>query len=321
VSPLRVVNRLLSPGGSGGRLAIMIFHRVLAQPDPLQPTEPDAAVFERCLARVRRWFEVLPLEDAAAALARGTLPPRALAISFDDGYADNHDVALPILRRLGLHATFFVATGYLDGGCMFNDVVIETLRRFRGDRLDLTDLGLQVVPTRTPVERLAAIDTLIRELKYRPVDQRTALAQRIAGKAGVDVPADLMMTTAQVRALADQGMGIGAHTHRHPILARIDATQAAEEIALSKRRLEAMLDRPVRLFAYPNGRPRTDYTDVHVEQVRAAGFAAACSTATGVATRQSDLLQLPRFTPWDRQPWRFGARLSANLRNHRYELA
>lgn len=321
MSPLRLVNRMLSPGGSDGRLAVMIFHRVLPRPDPLQPSEPDAAAFERCLARVRRWFHVLPLEEGAAALALGTLPPRALAITFDDGYADNHDVALPILRRLNLHATFFIATGYLDGGCMFNDVVIETLRRFGGGRLDLSAIGLPALATGNLEERRAAIDALIRDLKYRPLAERSEVARRIAEAAGVATPDDLMMTTAQLRALAREGMGIGAHTHRHPILAKVTAAEAADEIALSKHRLEAIVDRPVRLFAYPNGRPRIDYTEVHVEQVRALGFAAACSTAVGVAVRGSDPLQIPRFTPWDKQPWRFGARLSANLRNRRYEIA
>lgn len=72
--------------------------------------------------------DVLARAEAVRALAEHRLPTRALAITFDDGYADNHDVALPILRRLALPATFFTATGFLDGGCMFNDIVIEAVR-------------------------------------------------------------------------------------------------------------------------------------------------------------------------------------------------
>ena len=73
-------------------------------------------------------FNVISLADGVAGLKRGCLPPRALSITFDDGYRDNHDIALPILLQLGLPATFFVATGFLDGGRMFNDTVIEAVR-------------------------------------------------------------------------------------------------------------------------------------------------------------------------------------------------
>ena len=124
---LRTVNQLLSPGGARGRLAIMIFHRVPRVVDPMFPLEPDAARFERDMRNVRRWFHVLPLEAAVARLRDGSLPARALAITFDDGYADNHDVALPILTRLNLTATFFIATSFLDGGCMWNDRVRDTI--------------------------------------------------------------------------------------------------------------------------------------------------------------------------------------------------
>ena len=70
------------------------------------------------MAWVRDWFNVLPLSEAASRLAQGTLPARALSITFDDGYADNREIAAPILQRLGLSATFFIATSFLGGGCM-----------------------------------------------------------------------------------------------------------------------------------------------------------------------------------------------------------
>ena len=75
---------------------------------------------------------MLPLAVRVRALRAGTLPARALAIPFDAGYADNHDVALPILQRHGLPATFFVATGFLDGGRISADVTVESLDTFSG---------------------------------------------------------------------------------------------------------------------------------------------------------------------------------------------
>src|SRR5579872_3493180 len=98
------------------RLSVLIYHRVLAHGDPLRPTEPTAIEFEARMQWVKAHFNVLPLGAAVTGLKSGRLPDRPLSITFDDGYADNHDLAWPILRRLGLAATFFVATGYLDGG-------------------------------------------------------------------------------------------------------------------------------------------------------------------------------------------------------------
>jgi peptidoglycan/xylan/chitin deacetylase (PgdA/CDA1 family) len=85
----------LSPGGPRARLSVLIFHRVLPRPDPLFPGEPDAARFDWQLRLLKRWFDILPLPDAVHALREGRLPARALAITFDDGYADNCTVALP----------------------------------------------------------------------------------------------------------------------------------------------------------------------------------------------------------------------------------
>jgi peptidoglycan/xylan/chitin deacetylase (PgdA/CDA1 family) len=126
---MRWLFNALSPGADRARLSILIFHRVLPKADPLFPDEVDAERFDHICAWVRQWFNVLPLPDAARRLREGSLPPRALAITFDDGYADNFDVALPILQRHGLVASFFVATGFIDGGRMWNDTLIESVRR------------------------------------------------------------------------------------------------------------------------------------------------------------------------------------------------
>jgi peptidoglycan/xylan/chitin deacetylase (PgdA/CDA1 family) len=131
---MRCLFDVLAPSGARGRLSILIFHRILAAPDALLPDELDAARFDAVCGWLRRWFNVLPLDEAVRQLAAGDLAARALSITFDDGYADNHNVALPILARHGMCATFFVATGFLDGGRMFNDTLIEAVRRTRDAR-------------------------------------------------------------------------------------------------------------------------------------------------------------------------------------------
>jgi len=276
----------------------------------------DRERFDSVCAWLSTWFNVLALDEAVARLQRGALPERALAITFDDGYADNHDIALPVLQAHGLCATFFVATGFLDGGRMWNDTVIESVRGCTQPTLALGDLGLpgiDVLPIETVVSRRNAIDALLGAIKYLPLAQRQAAVEGLAERANAALPTTLMMTSAQVRALAGAGMEIGAHTVSHPILARLDEDTALQELRRSKAALEDLLGHPVRSFAYPNGRPGRDYLPRDVLLARQAGFELAVSTAHGAARAGDDVFQLPRFTPWDRQRWAFGARMAKNL--------
>jgi peptidoglycan/xylan/chitin deacetylase (PgdA/CDA1 family) len=308
----QILNRL-APAGERARLSVLAFHHVLREHDPLQPGEPSAAEFEQRMRWVSNWFNVLPLAEAVDRLKDGCLPERPLAISFDDGYADNNDVALPILRKLGLHATFFIATGYLDGGRMFNDTVIEAIRQARDTVLDIDDFGLGVHALATLEERRAAIDRILPRVKYLPIGQREAVAGTIAERLSARLPDNLMMSSEQVAALHAAGMHIGGHTVMHPILAGIPLESARDEIGDGRERLEEITGAPVRLFAYPNGRPVRDYRREHAALVRELGFDAAVSSAWGSTRAGADLFQIPRFTPWDRPHWRFGLRLAMNL--------
>src|SRR6266513_462702 len=311
-SLFRLVGNLLSPAGDRGRLSILIYHRTLAAPDPILHDEIDAATFERHMALLASDFNVLPLGEACARLARGGLPARAACITFDDGYADNERLALPILKRFGLQATFFVSTGFSDGGGMFNDSVIEAVRCAPSGTHDLSRLGLGKYSLDDSASRRAAIDALLERIKYRPVGERSALVEQLVAAMRSKLPKDLMMRPAQIKRLRDEGMEIGAHTVNHPILAVLETQQARAEIIDGKRRLEEITGAPVTLFAYPNGKPGRDYGPRDVELVKEAGFTAAVSTLGGVATRRSDVFQLPRFGLWGRSPLRLGVRLLLN---------
>ncbi len=303
---------LVSPSGYRARLSILIFHRVVAQRDQLRPGEPTAAEFEQMLRLVKEQFRVLPLAEATTLLRQNRLPARALSITFDDGYADNFNVAAPILARLGLHATFFIATGYLDGGCMFNDVVIDAVAGNRRPELDLGSIGFGVLPTASDEDRLQAIGQLIGRLKYLEPGQRSELANRVSECAGVQPSRDLMMTSPQASKLSDD-FDLGGHTVNHPILARIAPDLQRAEILDGKRRVEELAGRTAALFAYPNGVPARDYGRDTVALVKESGFSAALTTSAGYAGAATDVFQLPRFTPWTTRPNRFLAHMVRNL--------
>jgi len=293
-------------------LSILIYHRVVPEPDPLVPDAVCAKEFDCQLAVLSRWFAVLSLREAAVRLRNGTLPVRAACVTFDDGYADNVTVALPFLRRRGLSATFFLATAFIDGGRMWNDSVIEIVRRVRGDTLDARCFGLGMLLVSTIDLRRQAISSLLEAIKYLPLEERQGRVEELGEGVSRDLPTDLMMTTEQVRYLHASGMDVGAHTVSHPILAKLDHERAAREIREGKNLLETITGAPVTLFAYPNGKPGRDYCAEHVAMVKQLGFEAAVSTAWGVARAASDPFQLPRFTPWDRTPGRFLLRLMQN---------
>jgi peptidoglycan/xylan/chitin deacetylase (PgdA/CDA1 family) len=259
---------------------------------------------------------VLPLGAALDGLATGKLPARAVSLTFDDGYADNHDHALPVLARHGLTATFFIASGFLDGGRMWNDSIAESIRRCGSDSLDLSATvagSLGVLPLASANDRRKAVASIIRASKYQPLAIRDDWVSTVAQRCAAELPVDLMMTSEQVRVLHQRGMTIGAHTVSHPILRGLSLPSLISEIDDGRRALQQIVGAPVRLFAYPNGRPGVDYDEETVSVVKELGFDAAVSTAWRAAGRKDDRFQLPRYMPWERTRTRFGFRMVHTL--------
>ncbi|SEL43550.1 Polysaccharide deacetylase [Roseateles sp. YR242] len=296
-------------------LSILIYHRVLPVPDPLRPGEIDAALFEAQVSFLAKHFTLMTVTEAALALRERRLPQRAACITFDDGYADNLTVAHPILARHGAKATVFIATGYLNGGRMFSDTVIEFVRLAAGPQLDLGSVGMGVHSIATDEERLKAITALQVQLKYLAPAERDEQVKRMAAAHPVGaLPQDLMLNDAQLRQLADAGHEIGGHTVDHTVLTTLTPEGARAQVQQGREWIERLIGRPVRSFAYPNGRPVRDYDAGHAAMLRDLGFEAAVSTSAGVALPGADVFQLPRYTPWGRSMTMFAARMMRNAR-------
>ncbi|PPD35116.1 MAG: polysaccharide deacetylase [Methylomonas sp.] len=308
LSLLQPFATLASGIGNQKKLLIMIYHRVLDEPDFMRPGEVDKAAFTWQMQLLAKHFNVLPLAEALERMQNNTLPPRAVCITFDDGYADNYTNALPILQRFDLKATFFIASGFLDGGRMWNDTVIEAVRNITTASLDLNKAGLGVFETSTHSQKCQSAQEIIKKIKHLDLSERTRYVEVIAAKSQ-DLPNDLMLTSEQLKELHQSGMEIGGHTVNHPILAKLDETTSKREIKENKIFLEELLGVTLQFFAYPNGKPEIDYLRQHAEWVKQAGFSAAVSTQWGVATKDSSLMELPRFTPWDGEPLKFMLRI------------
>jgi peptidoglycan/xylan/chitin deacetylase (PgdA/CDA1 family) len=310
---VRSLGAVTSGSGNDAALLVLIFHRVLVNRDPLLATEPDSATFAAQMRFLAQNFNVMHLRDAVDRLNDGRLPRRAACVTFDDGYANNCDVALPILTANKIPATVFVAPAFMNGGRMFNDTIIESLRRAPAE-LDLRSEQLGVLHLRDAQSRIRAIETVITALKHLEPQQRREAAERIGRMCGSRLPDDLMLTDAQLRKVHRAGIEIGAHTSTHPILTRVDSNTARREIEESRSRLEQIISAPVKSFAYPNGRPGRDYDATHVAIVKQCGFDYAVSTAWGAATSVSDRHQIPRIAPWDASTFRYGLRMALAYR-------
>lgn len=305
----------LVPGTSAQRLLILIYHRVLPLPDEMFPFDVHAAAFDRQMGAVRQHCNPLSLVDALAALKERRLPARAVAVTFDDGYADNESVALPILLKHAVPASFFVATGFLDGGRMWNDTVIEAIRGASTATIDLRGCGLDRYCVATAADKGATAKAILRSIKHRPADARAEAARAVADSVKHTLPDDLMMTRSQVRNLSSSGMEVGCHTHTHPILNTLSNDDIRSDILRNREELERIVGRPIGGFAYPNGVPGEDFRRTHRDLVQSLGFEYALSTRRGAVCTASDRFELPRFTPWDAATGRWLARLLLEYRN------
>jgi len=305
-----VGDRIASRAKGGGRLCIVNYHRILSAPDPLLKGEPNIDTFRWQMDLLAECFNVLPLREAIRMLATERMPPRAVAITFDDGYRSIHDLALPLLIERGLPATVFVTTGHMhDESSMWNDVILEAIRRLPDTPLDLSELGLPVYPMRSAEDRNRTGSQVVEHCKYMPPEGRLRLTNCLQRMVGSSLRQDLMLTADMLRTLTRHQIEIGGHTVNHPILTQLDDETATHEIVENKRQLEAIIGSPLHLFAYPNGKRAVDYNERHIRIVADAGYTAAFTTETGAATSRDSLYEIPRSRPWDTTPLMFSGRL------------
>ena len=304
---------LLSPSGGSATLSILTFHNLPIQRDPLVPNELCFAEFEEILDFIQASANVLSLAEAVRALANQTLPSRAIAITFDDGYAEWTQHVAQALRRRSLPATFFVTTGHLSGAALWHERIVAAVRALpaRGAILPYGLGGYRDLSARSVRESLAR--ELQLRLKYASLTDRLATIAMLEKQAILELLLPKRFGVDDVRTLHSQGFDIGAHTVQHPILNECSDAEALAEIGGSREELEGIIGGKVTIFAYPNGRPDLDFQAKHVEMVKASGYKAAVTTGGGVASRSTDVFQLPRTAIWGRSHWHMAYHLARNI--------
>ena len=300
---------LLSGHRAKGKLLVLTYHRVLEDYDEIID-DIDAVQFTQQMETLSQYFNVMSLEEGLNQVRTGDIAPGAVCITFDDGYRDNYDVALPILNALDIPATFFVATGYLGDGRMWNDIVVESVKRTRLTDLDLTSLSLDKYAVTSTQQKLTLIGVLINRWRNQSLDERNQLALKLSQIAQVEFSERIMMNEDEIKKLSDAGMEIGGHTVNHPILASTSAEDARYEIEQGKAHLENITGKQLRYFAYPSGRVEKDYRQEHKEIVEQAGFTAALTMNSGAIDQNANMYELPRISIDYTSKFKFGASLA-----------
>ncbi len=287
LSALRADRWLAAVGRWRG--VVLTLHRV-RQPgaDPFQPNahlEITPAFLDEVILRLRRQGVRLVDLDEAADRMKARSAERFAVLTFDDGYRDNRDVALPLLRDGGVPFTVFIATGMIDGTASVWWLTLEDVLR-RAARITLPVDGRPVtIAASSLAEKRRAFQVAGRLLGRLGEHERAFAVRRLAAEHGVDIPALLrreMMTWAEVRELAAApGVTIGGHTVDHPSLAKLDDDEARREIVGGLDRIEAMTGHRPRHFSYPFGGAR-DVSRRDVELVRALGLDVAVTTSVGM---------------------------------------
>ncbi|MDP8975776.1 MAG: polysaccharide deacetylase family protein [Actinomycetota bacterium] len=283
---------------------ILTYHRVAAGRDPLmQCVSPQR--FAEQVERLATLADVVPLADITAR-GRGL----RVAVTFDDGYADNWHVAARILRGAGMPATFSVVARILDEPGEFwwdrleHQLLDDDGSRTLPDRL-VVELGGRSlsIDIRTREGRDRALKALNRRLRVLPAADIARSMSSVAAQVGPPPPnscdAHRLLTREEVRNFTEGGLfEVASHGMTHTMMSAVGADQENEEVRGAQQALEQATGRPVRTFAYPYG-TATSLTRQTVRALRKAGFSRALVNTRGLVGRFSDRFRLPRHMVYD----------------------
>jgi peptidoglycan/xylan/chitin deacetylase (PgdA/CDA1 family) len=250
---------------------------------------------------LRQTCRPMRLLELAQCVERGSLPDRAVAVTFDDGYVDNLTNAQSRLQFAGIPATVFVTTGWIDSPREFWWDELEQLLLLPvdlPDRLDLCVRGRDYHWSMTSPKKRRRAHLTVHGL-LRPLDatEREHLLEHLRDWAGLKPttrPDYRPMTGEELRKLAGDGMvELGAHTVTHPVLSALSPEEQSREIAESRRTLEVLGERSVLAHAHPYGRA-ADFSLDTIRLVKAHGFRVACTGITGSIEAGDDLFGLRR---------------------------
>lgn len=289
-----------------GSTQILMYHGFSQGSDTASNVSKHVSVtdFEQQLALLVSEFNPISLSlFLDSCNGKASLPRRSVILTFDDGYASNHSLAFPLLKKYQVPATIYLTTGFvLEKMLLWTDkveLVIQQSRLSGSNRLLSEITGIDEITSST--NRLQLTLLVKGWLKRQPEADRQSLIAQILKVLGMDEAKLEVPTTAQpispdnIREMAESGLvEFGAHTQTHPILSQCDDEQLKREIVTSVHEVETLSDQPCRHFAYPNGR-EGEFDQRSANILKSSGIETAMTTIEGENDRNSDRYRLKRL--------------------------
>ena len=296
---LRLAAGFRAPGA-----AILMYHSVMEDPacqdNVLGGIAHSRGLFREQMELLARHYRPVSLDQVKRfARGSGALPRRAVVVTFDDGYADNYDVAAPILDEVGVPATFYVTVDCVDQKkvpwparlrFVFRTTKRASWAGSSGRTWPLSDESERESAFLVSCDDCCKLTSDAQEEYVARLE--VELDARLSGESGA-----LMMNYEQVRGLMRQGHIVGSHTMTHPNLAHVSLSEVRVELAESKRRLEQQLKIAVEHFSYPCPALPPSWTEATVEESRKAGYSTAVTTNSGIVHQTDDPLCWKRVRP------------------------
>ncbi|MCP5026513.1 MAG: polysaccharide deacetylase family protein [Actinomycetia bacterium] len=271
------------------QLTVFCWHNI--EPTAAYPAgSRSVAGFEAQVRFLARWGSIVRLGDAIESLRQGRpLPPRPVALTFDDGYQDTLEVAGPILARHGASATIFLTTGFLDGTSLpWWELLAWAIRDRTVDRLEWDGRAVTVDSDTTTM-----IEEGLKPLGHGArVDAVEGIVNQLAPRGECPVES-IFMSWDEATRLESAGFEVGSHTTEHAILARESADYQRETLRAARDRIRAQLGVDVAGLAYPNG-GRSDFDDVTRRAADEVGHDWAVTTMAGLNGVSTDPFALRR---------------------------
>ncbi len=301
------LHRLAPPSMRGIGAILMLHHVRPRRADPFRPNgllEITPEFLEALIIRLRKLgYDIVAIDEALRRLETADTRPQKpfVALTFDDGYRDNRDHALPILERHACPFTLYVTPGFADRSARLWWLELEEAIR-RSLRIEVAAGGEALdLPAGTLKEKRAAWDAIYMRLRQGDERQLLAVLDLLCAASSIDraaLVAGVCMDWDEIVALNRHPLvTIGAHTMTHPRLAKLDAAAMIDEMGRSRETIEARIGCPVRHFAYPVGDP-TSAGPREFAAARTLGFASAVTTRPGLlfAEHATHLAALPRLS-------------------------
>jgi peptidoglycan/xylan/chitin deacetylase (PgdA/CDA1 family) len=304
----------------GTRVVVVRYHAVLDDPERYADSIGSGIIhstqtFREHMEILAREYHPITLEDLRLFIAgEKDVPRRSVVVTFDDGYADNREIAAPILEHCGISGVFYVGVGAIDDAVVpwfcrlryaFHVSKKDTIFDFREGRQR---------PFKEPADRYAAFLSASQRCACLTRSKQDDALREIEGELGVcplepkDCP---MMTWEQVRELRQNGHAVGSHTVSHPNLAQVSAEEVQYELGESKRRLEEVLREPVIHFSYPSPILQPHHTEQTRKASAQIGYKIAFTCTSGAVQVKDEPLTTRRISaPSDKTEFRWNLEMA-----------